>query len=745
MFRKLYPVLLIFTLPVLLTAQEEIEIPVPFYVDGLYSGEITLRINDKILIQPRPLMEELRPLLDEIQLETTISRWEEEEWVPYESLGGSLIKADFDEKLLIFYVEVPPESRKPGAFSLIQDILPPSGNLVEPANFSGVLNLEAWAGADYEDRDYDFEFNPELALNYTDYVMELKGGVQSEGDLLFLDYLRFVKDIPQLTARAEGGDLSYDANGFLSTAMVGLSFYRKTALDRSYHSQPELGQTIFFPEPAEVEITINERSVKKTSVPAGTWTFKNFPLSQGMNEVVISWTDSSGDHEKSFFQIYDSGLLKADEVDWGISVGTDSWTTFNPALLLHISNGLSDTITAGASTYYEGIDGYFALEGPILYATTWGTFSFVPSVDLTMGESFGLGMTLNHSYSEKRPNKLSHSFGSSWGFRTEMDSGFYQSYTFRGYYLYSPFSRLSFNPSLSWSYDTDDKEQGLEISMRVRTSGGDGSAIAVDMGVTLDSGEWVPQASITYSASLPEIQQNFYAKADLNEEKMTLSWNRYSGSNEQTDYTLGASSIIPANNEDRFTLSLNGGYLHPLFTLNLSQGFNAFFDTNDINNSTILSGGTALVYADGVLGFSQPVRDSFVIIESNVGPLAVNPTSHGSLLEMSGERPAILSPLSSYRYTTLRMMPETLPVGSDINDYTLSVYPTYRSGTLIRANEKVYMYAGGILTDRKDRPLALVLGDIRPRSPETLPDYEASDWPREFFTDEEGYFECYGL
>ena len=745
MFRSFLFVPLLFCLFATLWAQEEVLIPVPFYVDDVYSGEITLKINGNVQIQPRPLLEELRPQLNENSLDAALSRWTPEEWVPYETLSGSLIQADFDDSLLIFTVTIPPESRRPGTFSFVREIKAPPGKLTSPSELSGILNLEGWSRFDYEDRYFNLRLQPELAVNYGGSVMETRGNIQTGGDPLALDYLRFVREFDFLTARAEAGDLTYSADGFLPENMVGLSFFRKTALDLNYQSRPEMGRTIFFPDPADVEIRINDRMVRKQSVPAGTWTFKNFPLNSGPNEVVILWTDSQGtEHRESFFQIYDSGLLKEEELDWGGSFGTDSWTTVNPALLFHLSNGVTDTFTAGFSTYYDWNGGLFSLEAPLLLASPFGTFNLVPSASLTMGEGYEWGLSLNHSFSEQRKGYKRQNFGSSLSFSMESYGTASQTISLRAYYVYLPLTRLSITPALNWSYEAVEPQNSFSFSLRFRTSSSDGSSVSADLGVTMDEGVWSPTAAITYSASFPDIQQNFYARGDLSGQKMNVAWNRYNRSDGDTDYTLGASSIIPANNEDRFTLTLNGGFIHPQFNANLSQGLSAFFATNEYSNSTSLSAGTALVYADGVLGITRPVRNSFVIFQSDIGPLSVNPTSLGSLLEVEGGEPAVLSSVSPYRYTTFRLMPDSLPVGSDINDYTTSVYPTYRSGTLIRAEEKVYMYAGGILNDGDIRPLSLILGEITPYSELDLT-YEKGEWPREFFTDEKGYFECYGL
>ncbi len=741
--------LILFLLIPPLWAQEEVLLPVPFYIDGAYSGEIDLRINGRVLIQPYPLFRQLEPYLDGKKLESLWGRWAGDEWVSVESLAGTPIKAEFDETLLLFRIEIPPESRRPSAYSLTREKRAPPSRLTPPARLSGVLNMEGWTQMDYGESLLRYELGPELGVNFVGYVLEAKGGLRSEGDILFLDYLRGIKDFPALSLRTEAGDLTYGADGFSQGNLVGIAAYRKTSLDMYYQTRPELGRTIFFPEPTEVEIRINDRTVRRKKVSAGTWTFSDFPLVQGPNEVELLWSDSAGDHRENFFQIYDSALLKGNETDWGGALGTDSWNTLNPALLLHLSRGLSDRMTAGLSVYSLLDGSLFSFQAPLYAAFALGTFGLIPEAEIAMDQGFNGGVSLNHSFSEKRENHFRQSFGSSLSLRYETFPLEAQRYSARAYYNYLPLPDLSFTPSASWSYEAVRADQGIDLSLRIRKSGGDGSTVSTELGVVLADGEWSPKAALTYSASFPEINQNLYARGDLSGQKMSLAWNRYNRANRDRDYSLGASAVVPAQREERFSLSLNGGYIDPRFSINLSQGFNAFFDEEAYANTTTLSAGSALVYADGVLTYSRPLRSSFVIVDSRIGPLEVNPTARGSLLSLDGREPGLIRDLSPYRYTVLRLSPENLPVGSDINDYTTAVYPSYRSGTLIRVEEKIYMYAGGILSDGEGRPLPLVLGEIRPVPEEgkaaSGEESGRGKWPREFFTDGEGYFECYGL
>jgi outer membrane usher protein len=719
-----------------LLAAEVFLMPVPLYVDSIYSGEIDLQIdNDIIRIQPYPLIERLKERLDWNKAQVTLNRWSEDQWVTPESLSTSIIRPEFDTNNLILKVHIPPESRKPETLSLLGKSRIPLGEIYPQAVFSGILNLDSWTRYQYEDMALDYRIAPELVLQYGGYVMEARGGLQSGLNLLYYDYIRLVKDFPGPMYRAEVGDITFKAGGFSTAPIKGVSFYRMTSLNEDYQSRPALGRQIYFPEPADVEIIINNRTVSRHRVNPGTWTFESFPLVQGANDIIIKWTDSQGDHEDRFFHIYDGKLLKPGEFDFGAAAGTDSYTTLNPAFLVHIANGVTGNLTSGANIYYDVNNYHFALGAPLLLATSIGSFNLIPRLDLYMTGGIGLDTELNYSYSEKRDEKPDLNFGTSLGYTTATYPVPLQRFNFTGYYNFNPVKGLSFTPSLGWSWDLSEDIHDMNIRIRVRKSTGDGSIISTDLGLKHDETGWYPLASITFSTSLHEIQQNFYARGDLSSKKMTLAWNRYSSSEKQSDYTLGASGIIPAERDDRLTLSMNGGYTHQYFTASASQGFNAFLGTEEFGNTTSLNLGSALVFAEGVLGFSRPVRSGFLLIQSEMGPLDVNPDKEGALLSLNGSTPGVLGSASPYRYTTYRLVPETLPVGSDINDYKVTLFPTYRSGTLFRAQAKVFMYAGGILLDNEGEPAGLRVGTINSVNGEE----------QEFFTDDSGYFECYSL
>lgn len=710
---------------------ESLIMPVPLYVDQTYLGEIDLNVEDgTIKLQAHPLVIRLEEYLDETKARDSLNRWSPDQWVTPESLSASVIRPFFDEDNLILVVEIPPESRKPGVILLSGTMRKPPEKYVSSGGFSALLNLDLWTNFHYEALKLDYRLRALPALQFKGYVLEARGGVQSGLTPLFFDYARVVKDFPGILYRAEAGSLTYQADGFSGIPMTGAAFFRKTSLDENYQARPALGQTLFFSRPADVVIRVNDRVVSRERVPTGTWTFESFPLVQGANEIVIAWTDESGERERRLFHIYDGELLKPGEYDYGAALGTVSLESPAPALLFHMNNGINPSLTMGARLFYGINDYHLALGAPITLATSFGSFYLDSRLDLYLAGGAGTDINLSYSLSRKREDLPDLRLGAA----LDLDLASYpveeSQVGLSGYYSFTPVSGLSLTPTLGWSWNMVENIHNLDLRARVRKSTPDGSVISADLGIRHDKEGWAPQASITFSASLHEIQQNFYARGDLSGEKMTLSWSRYAGGDGEGDYNLGATGIIPANPEDRLTLSFNGGFAHPYFTFNASQAFNAFLEAGDITNSTSLSLGSALVYTDGVLGVTRPISGSFILVKSDLGNLEVNPSSRGALLTVYGDTVGVIDSAAPYRYTTYRLSPETLPVGSDINDYTKIVYPTYRSGILLLAQPRIFMYAGGTLLDREGAPLGLITGSID---------------GREFFTDESGYFECYGL
>jgi outer membrane usher protein FimD/PapC len=157
-----------------------------------------------------------------------------------------------------------------------------------------------------------------------------------------------------------------------------------------------------------------------------------------------------------------------------------------------------------------------------------------------------------------------------------------------------------------------------------------------------------------------------------------------------------------------------------------------------LSNVSTLSLQSAFAYADGVFSVSRQVSDSFVTIVSEGSlaevPLVVTRDGARTGRNLLGGR-TVLADIPSYRPIGIAVEPEGIVLGLDEQALAYVIEPGYRSGTVIRLEAQYTVYAGGVLLDRDGAPVS----------------YQLARWTGaegstgEFFTDENGYFEVYGM
>ncbi len=157
---------------------------------------------------------------------------------------------------------------------------------------------------------------------------------------------------------------------------------------------------------------------------------------------------------------------------------------------------------------------------------------------------------------------------------------------------------------------------------------------------------------------------------------------------------------------------------------------------------TSIALGTALAYADGHIGLSRPITDSFALIapHPSLAGQTIDVNAFGAKPEAKTDflGPAILPDLASYyRYQTL-IDAQALPAGLDLGTDHFALLPRYRSGTLIRVGSGANVILQADLVDFAGLPMDLELGAL------VLPARE-SHAPLDFFTDKQGQLHVAGL
>ncbi|PZO56420.1 MAG: fimbrial biogenesis outer membrane usher protein, partial [Phormidesmis priestleyi] len=165
-------------------------------------------------------------------------------------------------------------------------------------------------------------------------------------------------------------------------------------------------------------------------------------------------------------------------------------------------------------------------------------------------------------------------------------------------------------------------------------------------------------------------------------------------------------------------------------------------NNNNISNTTRLTLGTALVFADGHVGWSRPITNSFVLVVPRDRwrgqTIGVNPSQEGYGAVVDGFGPAVLPDLQPYYVSRVRLDAPEAPLGYDLGADEYVIMPSYRSGTLIMAGTEASAFVRGVLVDKAGAPLGLQAGEVV-----SLSD---ADWVTQtLFTNRNGRFALLGF
>jgi outer membrane usher protein len=165
-------------------------------------------------------------------------------------------------------------------------------------------------------------------------------------------------------------------------------------------------------------------------------------------------------------------------------------------------------------------------------------------------------------------------------------------------------------------------------------------------------------------------------------------------------------------------------------------------NAENLDSRTSLGFGTALVYADGQFAVSRPVQDSFAMVVPRLElagqKIGVDRVRDSYTARADWLGPAVLPSLSSYQVRTLTIDAPDLPLGYELGPSEYTVWPTYRSGTVIRIGTGATVLLSGVLQEADGAPVSLLAAEIVSLSEPTMK-------PLEVFTNRKGKSVVEGL
>ncbi|MGB1311490.1 MAG: fimbria/pilus outer membrane usher protein [Leucothrix sp.] len=648
-----------------------------------------------------------------------------------------------------------------------------------PSGISGFLNMFAVSSAsnlngNYEFSDLAYSFDTAIHIAPLAHMtLEAFGSINANGDFYRGD-IRSVwrSNNPDNRWQLRVGDVGTPSISYMrGLSIQGLEFTNTDSRRLSRAGVASVGNREFFLERRAVaRLLIDGREVRRFNLNPGPYNVKDFPLTNGANDIAFIIEDERGEVDRIEFNVFsDTSLVAPGEYRYGFSLGHG---------LSNVGRYQYDSSKALLSGFIEtGITPAFSLGGGLQLtenaqlgvvtarlATQAGRFDFEAGAILDNngpnGEAAKL-MWRNHKTKTDREGKR---YPPSLAL-----SAAYKSEHFR-----DVFSTNQFNEE-KWRFDASYSQQlrngfsvGLGSNFINNRTISDSFKHTLSLGKSIN--RWILGGDVTYldngnnagwEAGLT-VGYDFgrFARVrgrydyDLNGNERTsldIASDYAKGirfGNGLLDYNIGLSA-----NEDGDG-SINGGlgYRANRFEFSASHSTDIKSLTNGNSNGqrTTLRAGAAVAFAEGKFAIGRPIRDSFAIFyphstiagsqllignRNEQGLYDAQSDGLGPLLVDTGG----LSSFSSYnRALDLRYDVNNLPLGYDLGTGLASISPRYKSGFAVQVGSAYNVIATGTLLDAYDRPLKLLLGkatEMGVKSP------RSSD----AFTDNEGRLSASGL
>lgn len=630
--------------------------------------------------------------------------------------------------------------------------------LLPPADLSAYIN--ARAGLEYRSGDrldgqkrrgpLGIAFEP--AVNWRGWVLE--------GDLFYRENgyerwsrgaVRLVKDFPDSSVRLLAGDLAPPVDGLqTSRSLGGVSLFREFAIQPYRTTQPTGGRQFILDTPSTVEVYVNGRATRIYRLGAGPYDLSSLPGTSGANDVEIRITDSFGREQVvSFPFFFDSQLLAPGISEFAYTVGYPytvdedvlDYDTGRPVLSAYHRQGITDRLTLGAGLQADRDQQNLSAE--MLFTTPYGTFAVEPGASFAGADGYALTARYrNYMRGDEVWRNRTVTAQVSW-----WDS------------LYIPFgvlsarndARLDTSFRLSQPVTTDLvatlgarwresrsptiwDSHAVDLSLRYRLGLGD----SLDVTLTHERDSRGDTSTGIFAAlrfSFGDGRQSAGASIDTVRRERRLDW-RYQS---LTPVDSLALSVDALNRPGDNRLQGSADYTHQRFLAAVRHDLveQAFGQEDGLDSRTQLNLATALAFADGHVGVSRPITNSFAIVlphpRLDGRTVGVDPINGRYLAETDWLGPPVVPNISPYLIRPLLLDVPDVPLGYDIGNDRPGVAPGYRTGTLVPIGTDAAVSLDGTLIGQDGTPAALLSGVLRP-----VQGLEAEEVP--FFTNRRGRF-----
>ncbi|MDE1145235.1 MAG: fimbria/pilus outer membrane usher protein [Azospirillaceae bacterium] len=689
---------------------------------------------------------------------------------------GDAISLAFDAKELTLAVAVPPALRAQRSLTVVNRANAADGyQVLEPADVASYVNLRAaqifLAQPDTDSGGYrqPLLLGLDGGGNIDGWSYEWEGEYQEQYSHHFMrGPARLIRDFPDDAVRLQAGDLDYSITGIQTNRpLAGLSIARNYTLQPYRAIQPTGSQNFVLDSPSTVEVLVNGRPTRVFREEAGPVSLSDFPGTSGTNDVEVRITDAFGRTQTIDFPFFfDAELLAAGVSEFNYTVGVP-YTTGSDRLIYDQSRptfsgyhrqGITDSLTVGASLQADKSQQVLGAEA--LFVTGIGTIGIDPGASL--GASRGASLDLTYrDYTNEEAFYQQRTLTAQGAWR----SGGYTSLgtiPARNTVAYDLSARLGqpldedLTATLSGRYQlVRDPSQidGYSVDLGFRRRFGRHATLEFTLSRARNTvtGEADNSAYVAFRYTFGDGVQSAGLTVDTLTRQRELDW-RYQDPWPTDSWNLDLDAINTTG-----TYQANGtiGYTMDRFEASVRHDYSQRLSTvgGPVENDerTTLNFATGLVFADGHVGVTRPVTNSFAMVvphpriaDEEVG---VDPVTGHYLSSSDWLGPPVVPNISAYLVRPLLLDVPDAPIGYDIGNDRPAVVPGNHTGTLVPIGTDATVSLEGALLDAEGKPLVLAAGTLRRADGKPAPGGKDAKANAEvpFFTNRKGRFRVEGV
>lgn len=709
---------------------------VPAKDSGRYMGDMPLTIgaDDSLSFPSDRALQLLGTVLAPDVLQTLRAAFAGKTSIGPADFINAGIRVEYNPQTLELNFIIPVEKRASAKLSVSPLDRTMIGTVVKPADFSAYLNIRGSVDL-VEDGPSNGFNNPVFLL---DGAVRL-GDVVAESDAIWLpgnstgtDFQRLgsrlVYDDLKDLVRISAGDLETQGRGFqASPEIAGISFVRSySTLSPSMIIRPRGDRSFQLERPSTVEILVNGQQVRRLQLAPGNYNLRDFPFTQGANDIRVNVLDDTGRTQTLQFNIFlDQTQLAKGLTEFGVYAGvlaplglSGPHYTGDAAFSGFVRTGLTDYVTVGANFQADkqvqmgGVEAVFgtpigtlgvsaafshskiAGDGSAFQATFQRLFQHRD------GQADAFNLFVERRSRNFTPVTSSTFFLASNPYEFEVGGGYTHAFT-RSFYA-------GVDARYSKGRGTNPNVESYRINAGWRISST--ATFTAEGRYENDSRGKVWSGFFTLTVRLGQYS-SVRTEYDTRDNRVRASYQTLKGT--------GVGSYNVTADIERNDTGADIGFNANYFTNRAELGFSHFGTfSNDFGDSfsqrSTFRIGTSIALADGTVSIGRPIYDAFAIVKPHKSlkraDVLVDPTPFGFSADTGTLGVGTMPGLSAYSERTLTVDVKDAPPGTDIGQGSFKLFPPYRGGYLLTVGSDYNVTALGQMIDADGQPVSLVSG-----------------------------------